>query len=122
VTPHGDQSVLDGTWRTGTTRDELLAAGISSEGASANGGVWTVQITQGKGTWSQPNGEMCDGNFSVAGNKVTLDYQLGNHACMGLSIGTFERKGDTLTFRWTADRYEDVALDNLLFKTFVKVG
>lgn len=123
VTPRGDQTVLDGVWRLGATREEILDAGMSEERASANAGVWTVRITDGKGTWSQPSGEPCDGNFSFAGNKVTLDMDLGlDNGCDGLAIGTYERKGDTVTFHWTAEHNGELALDNVLLKTFVKVG
>jgi hypothetical protein len=85
--------------------------------------VWTVQITRGKGTWSQPTGEPCDGNFSFAGNKVTLDMDVRpDNGCDGVAIGTYERKGDTVTFRWTGEYNGELVLDNVLLKTFVKVG
>ena len=123
VKPRGDQTVLDGTWRFSATKQQILDAGVSEERAAANAGVWTVTIDHGMGDWSQPTGDPCVGNFSFDGKKVTLDYDLSpDNGCGGLSIGTYERKGDTVTFTWTADLDEELALDNVLYKTFVKVG
>lgn len=123
VTPRGDQTVLDGAWRFSATMQEFLDAGVPEDRAAANAGVWTVTLDHGMGNWSQPTGEPCVGNFSFAGNKVSLDFNVRpDNGCGGLTKGTFERKGDTVTFTWTNDLDNELALDNVLMKTFVKVG
>lgn len=121
--PVGAQTVMDGTWRTGATAEELRAAGVPYGRASVNAGVWTVHVQDGKGEWVHGgNGDSCKGNFTFAGDKVTLDFNLGVNNCDGLAIGTYKRVGDTVTFRWTAELNGELLLDNALLSRFVRIG
>jgi len=123
VTPDGDQTVLDGTWRVEVTVDELKAAGSDFHDAQANAGVWTFTTSNGSTIIDQPSGPDCEGTFAFAGNQISLNWMAnGNDHCFGQSKGTYVLDGDTARITWKSQRDYDVALDNALFaKGLVKV-
>jgi TRAP-type C4-dicarboxylate transport system substrate-binding protein len=116
VTRTGPQDVLDGVWRLVADKNELIAAGASSQEAGANSGVWTITIVDHIAHVDQPTGPNCTWDFAFDGDRVSLDFGAeGNDACYGHVIGTFHLEGDVATFNWEKQRDYDVALDQAVF-------
>ena len=124
VTRNGPQDVLDGVWRMVADRQALLDAGVSSQEAGANAGVWTLTIVDHIAEVDQPMGDNCTWDFAFDGDRVSLDYGAqGNDACYGKVIGTYRLDGDVATFDWEKERDYDVALDNAIFAAgMTKIG
>lgn len=114
----GDQSVFDGVWRIDAQLQDFIDAGVNASDAGANAGVWTLTVKHHIATVDQPNGPDCTWDFSVNGNRVSLDLSFGgNDSCYGLSLGTWSRDGESIVrFHWDKERYYDVAIDNAFFE------
>jgi hypothetical protein len=113
LTPVGDQTVLDGTWRFTPTEADLLAAGATASDARNNAIVWEVTLHNGKGTATVGGGgHTCQWVFTFAGSRVLFDFREGS-ACGGMAAGTYTRVGDTVAFTWT-DPGDDPYLLKLL--------
>jgi TRAP-type C4-dicarboxylate transport system substrate-binding protein len=113
LTPVGDQTVLDGTWRFTPTEADLLAAGATASDARNNAIVWEVTLHNGKGTATVGGGgHTCQWVFTFAGSRVLFDFREGS-ACGGMAAGTYTRVGDAVAFTWT-DPGDDPYLLKLL--------
>lgn len=65
----GDQVPPDGTWRTESTTDELVAAGADRNFAGMNAGLWDWTFTDGVWLATHRN-ERCSGTYAVDGDAV----------------------------------------------------
>ena len=92
----GDQSVLDGTWRWETTRQNLLDAGVPPNEVDKDVGVNTFVLNGGELSGDTPTGR-CYGTYAINGNRFGWEW-VPDGLCGGDFQGTFSRHGDTLTF------------------------
>ncbi|MGB4779978.1 hypothetical protein [Microbacterium sp.] len=116
ITPSGDQTVLDGTWRLEITLEPLLAAGMSRSEALANVGVWTWRVENGRAVVNQPHGSDCTVQFVFADDEFSMDWGAeGNQACYGAGRGTYRLNGNRAYLDFTAERDYDPSWDDALF-------
>ena len=105
--------------------EDFEAAGINFHDAQANAGVWTFDIDGGTATAiDQPKGPDCEGTFSFAGDRISLDWSTpGNGHCLRPEhrVPT-SRDGDVVHITWETQRDYDVALDNALFSKRAGAG
>lgn len=126
IQPVGDQGVLDGRWRAGSTATELEAAGMTPDDASGNAGVWEFDIAAGHARVRLPDHAICDWTFTFDGDRVFADLGTDSH-CGGKMFGTWSRSGDVVRFVWQNPAPNDPEqvylnkLANALFGRFVKV-
>jgi TRAP-type C4-dicarboxylate transport system substrate-binding protein len=96
VVAAGDQSVLDGTWRWETTRQDLLDAGVPEAEIEKDVGVNTFVLRGGELSGGSPTGR-CYGTYQINGNRFAWAWA-PNGLCGGDFQGTFTRNADHLTF------------------------
>lgn len=124
VEPTGPQDVLEGVWRADVDRQALIDAGVSSQDAGNNAGVWTFTFDGNIATVDQPKGSPCTWDFAFDGDNVSIDMGAqGNDSCYGHVIGTYARSGDVVTFHFDRNQDYGVELDNAFFQNGMqKIG
>ncbi|GAA2160805.1 TRAP-type C4-dicarboxylate transport system substrate-binding protein [Humibacillus xanthopallidus] len=112
--PTGDQSVLNGVWRT-TVRESVLAgAGWAPSDVANNTGVWTITFTDGHYKVIEPSGRGCSGRSVVAKDK--LEMRETSPGCDGDWRLLFRRDGDSLELRGDhAAKPEEAAVYDVLW-------
>ena len=114
--PSGDQTVLDGLWRLEVDEQTLLGAGLSTQDAAANAGVWEFRITDGYADGTQPDGRPCNAQFAFDGRQVSVDFGVrGVEDCGGVARGTYRLAGNRVFFDWRKELEYDVRLDRAMF-------
>jgi TRAP-type C4-dicarboxylate transport system substrate-binding protein len=70
-----EAAVVNGTYRREVTEAEFLAAGVDSDNAHREAGIYTLTLADGHFLWTTRNDfnlPDCEGTFSVAGQEITL--------------------------------------------------
>ena len=89
----GDQTILDGTWRFDTTRQDLLDVGVPPDQVDKDVGVHTYVLHNGRLEGGK-EGEYCSGRYAVAGSLFTWAFD--PTSCGGAFQATFTLEGDHL--------------------------
>ena len=107
IGPLIDPSVLDGTYRTSFTVEELAAAG-DTQGAQNNSGVWTFTLDGGRFTTAEAD---CPATVTMSETMISFSWDPGVQ-CSGDWVGTWERTRDGVRFTDVQSAY---ALDRLIW-------
>ena len=66
-----DPSVLNGTYRTSFTAEELQAAGADHAAAVSNSGLWTIVLSDGR---YRALSDECKASYTISGDKFTFKW------------------------------------------------
>ena len=114
--PTGDQSVLNGTYRTTLTVKELEAAGADHAAAASNGGLWTITLVDGR--YSDFAG--CEASYSISGHTFSLTWDQFT-SCTGDFSATWSLRDGKLRF---ANVAAIAAIDRAIWSLhpWIKIG
>ncbi|MEP7114643.1 MAG: TRAP transporter substrate-binding protein DctP [Ilumatobacteraceae bacterium] len=116
----GDQSVLDGTWRWETTRQNLLDAGVPPNEVAKDVGINTFILHGGELSGHTPTG-LCYGTYKINGSRFAWAW-VADGLCGGDFEGAFIRDGDKVTFAFGPDDENGRFYDGFFKGGLVRIG